>query len=129
MATLFPVWSHFDRAELNNLRRAAARLSPRLELCDEIPRRQDWFSIARRNIRRSDCVLLILTANSVSSPHCRKEISYAARMRKRTMIWTPVEPFSPAPDWARDAGWLSQHAIDARHAVAAILKNLHRSAR
>jgi hypothetical protein len=124
MTLIFPVWSHFDRDSVSGVREAAMNSSISVELCDEISLRSDWWSIALANIHRSDCALLVLTTNSATSENCRREVSYARAIGKRTLIWAP-RPVTVVPDWARHARWLSIDPIDAGQAVA-ILNALSR---
>ena len=89
MTTIFPSWSHRDNKALSDLRLAAGGLPTPIMVCEVIPPLEDWMRVAQENIRRSDCVILILTANSAISPHCEQEVSYAVSIGKETLIWAP----------------------------------------
>jgi len=128
LLTVFPSWSHLDRQSMRDFRQAATLFATPIEICEEIAPRQDWFSIAQGSIRRSDYVVLILTANSAASAHCQTEVSYATSIGIETLIWIP-RLAQTVPEWARDAERLGEHAIDARQAVAATLMMLNRPLR
>jgi hypothetical protein len=121
LTTLFPSWSHLDRDARDRLREAAKDAYSPMQVWDVIQPRQDWFRIAQDSIRRSDCVVLILTVNSAASLHCEREVSFAHRLGIRTLIWAPMLDLSVAPEWAGHARWLSSEAIDARRAATTIL--------
>lgn len=128
MTTIFASWSHLDDKALSDLRSAAGDLSNPVEVCKVIPERKDWMRVAKEYIDRSDCVILILTANSAASLHCKREVAYAASIGKETLIWAP-EIAPPTPDWARNATWLREQAIDAVQALTTTLMMLSRSLR
>jgi hypothetical protein len=126
MIRIFPAWSHLDREPMSKFRIAATNSSTPVDVCDEITLRQDWLNIALTNIRRSDCVVLVLTANSAKSVHCGREISYAHALGKAILIWAPgIAPMTP--EWARDAIWLRDQPINAAQAVADVILILTRS--
>lgn len=120
MITIFPSWSHLDQEAMSDLRRASREFVTAIEVCDEIAPRHDWLSIAQDGIRRSDCVVLILTANSAASVHCKKEVLYAGSVGKRTLIWAPG-PAPVTPEWVGTAGWLGGQRVDAKQVLAIIL--------
>lgn len=128
MTLIFPAWSHLNREDMGALRAAASNAPNPVEVCDEITPREDWMSVASANIRLSDCVLLILTADSAISRHCAEEVSFAHSIGKPTLIWSPGEGPTP-PDWASHAICLSPSPIDAAQAVVRTVVILSRSSR
>jgi hypothetical protein len=118
--TIFPAWSHSDGGPMGDLRSAATRFSGVLEVC-EIDEQPDWFEVVQDNIRRANCVVLILTANSAVSPNCEREVSYAGDVGTLTLIWSPGKPLA-IPEWAKHATLLSEMATDAGQALASALK-------
>lgn len=128
MTTIFASWSHRDDKPLFDLCSAARGLPHPVEVCEVISERKDWMRVAKENIDRSDCVILILTANSAASPHCKSEVAYAVSIGRRILMWAPQKTL-PAPDWAKQAIWLSEEAIDAPQAVTTTLMMLNASLR
>jgi hypothetical protein len=119
--TIFPVWSHLDRAHVDDLREAANAFPDALQICEEIQLRNDWLSIARRNIRRSDCVVLVLTANSAVSGYCEWEMSYANSIGRRALIWVPTGTGPATPEWAVTAVKLNELPMNAEEAAALLM--------
>lgn len=108
---------------MKDFRKAAEQEPGSIVVCEEIEERDDWLAIAYRDIRASDCVVLILTSNSAVSPNCEAEVSFATSLGKRVLTWTPVTGLL-APKWVNCTERLSDDAIDAIRAVVELSARL-----
>lgn len=107
--------------------RADSDLARKLNDALQIQGKMTWFdqeSIASgsdfqqeiyRGIKASDNFLFILSPRSVSSPYCKDEVEYAAKLNKRfvTVLHRPVNPSDLHPELAK-VQWIdfNQHEQD-----------------